>query len=307
MTRVQLVVVEAPGLHRDVAGRVVQAEEGLEVLAPVLGDDLAVPVLVEAVDHHPVVPGEVADLGRQAPGPDPATVVVAARWVSAARVARWDSWRRGGGRAGRVRPRPRAGHRCGASPPRPAAPPRLRAADATGEPERDAGTLDVGLGDRHVPPDRVGRALPEHRGQRRAQHGGDRPAEQLLGVARDDRHPPVGLVDAQEHPVRLDRPRDVDRLGVAVGRSTAVSPGPISGPPSAAVAGRAPAAAPARRASGRPPRTWRPPSARTRPPARPAGRRWPGRSPASGPAPRAHPAASGTPPPGRRPRSRSGG
>ena len=41
--------------------RVVQAEERVEVLAPLgLGDDLAVPLLVEAVEHHAVEAGQLA-------------------------------------------------------------------------------------------------------------------------------------------------------------------------------------------------------------------------------------------------------
>ena len=241
-------LVEAPGLHRDVAGRVVQAEEGLEVLTPVLGDHLTVPLRVEAVDHHPVVPGEDADLGRQRLGQV--------------------QHRRGRGQVGDCRLGGAVGQRGRGGVAQvgldldheqatAAVHHRLdrlahpgRAADAAGEAERDAGPLHVQLGDRHVPLDRVGRALAQHRGQRRAQHGGDRPAEQLLGVARDHRHPPVGLVDAQEHPVRLDRPRDVDRLGVAVGQ---VDPGVTGLHHGAAFpAGRrtAPAAGPERRASG---------------------------------------------------------
>ena len=57
--------VERAGLGRDVAGRVAQAEEGLEVGTAVLGDDLAVPLGVEAVDHHPVEAGDRADVARQ--------------------------------------------------------------------------------------------------------------------------------------------------------------------------------------------------------------------------------------------------
>jgi hypothetical protein len=59
------VQVERTGLRRDVAGGEAQPEEGLEVLAPVLGHDRAVPGRVEAVDHHAVEAGEGAHLGGQ--------------------------------------------------------------------------------------------------------------------------------------------------------------------------------------------------------------------------------------------------
>jgi hypothetical protein len=39
----------------------VEAEERVEVGAPLLGDHLAVPLGVQAVDHHPVEPGERPD------------------------------------------------------------------------------------------------------------------------------------------------------------------------------------------------------------------------------------------------------
>ena len=57
--------VQRAGLRRDVAGRVAQAEERLEVGTAVLGDHLAVPLRVEAVDHHPVVAGDRPDVARQ--------------------------------------------------------------------------------------------------------------------------------------------------------------------------------------------------------------------------------------------------
>ena len=53
--------VQLAGLRRDVGRRVVQPEEGVEVVALALGDDLAVPVGVEPVDHHPVEAGQRAD------------------------------------------------------------------------------------------------------------------------------------------------------------------------------------------------------------------------------------------------------
>jgi hypothetical protein len=42
----------------------VQSEKGVQVLALGLGDDLAVVLLVVAVDHHAVEAGEVADRAR---------------------------------------------------------------------------------------------------------------------------------------------------------------------------------------------------------------------------------------------------
>ena len=57
-------LVQRPRLRRDVGGRVVQAEERVEVLALGLGDDLAVVVLVVAVHHHAVEAGEVTDRTR---------------------------------------------------------------------------------------------------------------------------------------------------------------------------------------------------------------------------------------------------
>jgi hypothetical protein len=50
--------VERARLLRDVRRRVVKPQEGLEVVAAGLGDDLAVMVLVEAIDHHAVVASE---------------------------------------------------------------------------------------------------------------------------------------------------------------------------------------------------------------------------------------------------------
>ena len=60
--------VEPAGLGGDVGGRVVQPEERVEVRATLLGDDLAVPVAVEAVDHHPVELGQLGDLAGQLGG-----------------------------------------------------------------------------------------------------------------------------------------------------------------------------------------------------------------------------------------------
>ena len=72
--------VEPARLGRDVGGRVVQPEEGVEVLATLLGDHLAVPLLVEAVDHHPVEAEQRRAPRRPAapPGPPPTAPAPAA-------------------------------------------------------------------------------------------------------------------------------------------------------------------------------------------------------------------------------------
>ncbi len=57
--------IQRPGLSGDVAGRVPQPQEGLQILAPVLGDHLAVPVSVEAIHHDPVKAGELPDIAGE--------------------------------------------------------------------------------------------------------------------------------------------------------------------------------------------------------------------------------------------------
>ncbi|CAN5544050.1 hypothetical protein BH10ACT1_BH10ACT1_18190 [soil metagenome] len=57
--------VEGPGLGRDVARRVAQAQEGRKVGPDHLGHHLPVPLGVEPVDHHPVEAGQVLDDGRR--------------------------------------------------------------------------------------------------------------------------------------------------------------------------------------------------------------------------------------------------
>ncbi len=54
-------LVQAAGDLRDVGGRVAVAEEGFQAVALLLGQHLAVPLLVEAIDHHAVVAGQVAE------------------------------------------------------------------------------------------------------------------------------------------------------------------------------------------------------------------------------------------------------
>ncbi len=54
-------LIEAPGDLRDVGRRIAVAEKGLELRLAALGEHLAVAVLVEAVDHHAVVAGEVLE------------------------------------------------------------------------------------------------------------------------------------------------------------------------------------------------------------------------------------------------------
>lgn len=53
---------EARGL-RDVSGRVVESEIGIEIGAAGFGDDLAVLVVVELVDHDAIIGGEITDEG----------------------------------------------------------------------------------------------------------------------------------------------------------------------------------------------------------------------------------------------------
>ena len=46
---------------RDVGGGIAVAEIGLEMRLAALGEDLAMALVVEAVDHHPVVAGELLE------------------------------------------------------------------------------------------------------------------------------------------------------------------------------------------------------------------------------------------------------
>ena len=55
--------VQPPRLRRDVGGGIVQAEERFETGGPRFGDDLAVPVAIEAVDHHAVEAGQRPHFG----------------------------------------------------------------------------------------------------------------------------------------------------------------------------------------------------------------------------------------------------
>jgi len=53
-----LAQVETPGLWRDVARRIAQPKVGLQVCSTGFGNDFAMPILAEAVGHHPVVAGD---------------------------------------------------------------------------------------------------------------------------------------------------------------------------------------------------------------------------------------------------------
>lgn len=59
--------IEPTDLGGDVAGREVVPQVAAGSLGPAFGDDATVPVLVEPIDHHPLVAGEIANQGDQRP------------------------------------------------------------------------------------------------------------------------------------------------------------------------------------------------------------------------------------------------
>ena len=199
--------VEAPGLGGDVGGRVVQPEERVEVGAALLGDHLAVPVAVEPVDHHPVELGQLGDLVRQLGGEaeDRGLAGQPAHRGARGLVAEQHRARTAEGLDLDDQPVPGpvqadvdllAGER----------------APARRQPD------DQGLAERLL-----GRATAYQPGETLTHDVGERPADGpavrdpglLLAVLGRDRDVERLGVHGQQQPVRLDRPRDVDRLVLA--------------------------------------------------------------------------------------------
>lgn len=188
--------VEGAGLGGDVARRVPETEEGLEVLPPVLGDDLAVPVGVEPVDHHPVEAGERAHLAGQHLG----------QLVERGRT-RQPLQDRG------QPPVPGRARLPGALDPLPLGDQQPVGAGehqvdvATGQPHPQRVHLGEIAGEARTQPGDV--VVREQLGQGTAGH---RPAEEVRGVGGGDDDGEVVLGDGQQGAVRLDRAGDRDGL-----------------------------------------------------------------------------------------------
>ena len=201
--------VEAARWPGDVRGRVVQAQQGLEVGFALLRDHLAVPVLVEAVDHDPVVPGQMLDLGGER-GVQPGRAV--SRLQNLGRVADVGEQRHHRHRLGgvvrlqfqyqqAVRPEPR--HLVGRRPPD--RPEHLRIESGrTGVHEAVAQPSD--------------RHLAEHQRQGGTDGLLGRDAQVPLAIGTGPQHDQVGLPNGQQDAVGLDRVGQVDGLTVAVGQ-----------------------------------------------------------------------------------------
>ena len=183
--------VERPRLGRDVARGVAEAEERLEVVAPLLGDDLTLVLLVEPVEHHPVEAGDAADLG--------------------ARERRQLLQRRSRLQPLQDAPHPveRRGHRLG-----------LGLARLHLEHEQPAAAVDDPVPRLAVHAEREGVHALEVVAERPrlppvdevADVGAERLDTEHLPRVRRRPHDVVLVVEREQHPLRLDGAGDVDRL-----------------------------------------------------------------------------------------------
>ena len=219
-----VLLVQRARLGRDVRGRIVQAEERVELRHLRLGHDLAVVVGVVAVDHHAVEPGERPHRLRG----DVVQLLQRRRPVEVADRA-------ADGLVGvRERERPRTVRRLQLDhqrraairrPPRRRPPPRTTrcssASTGTGDPPTSRVT-STGLRSRRSPnalADRMtapGGAGAQHVGQRPAKRLPPGDADQVGQVLRHLADDEVGVADLDEHAAGLDAARHVDRLPLAV-------------------------------------------------------------------------------------------
>ena len=202
--------VEAARLGGDVRGRVVQPQERVQVRATLLGDDLAVPVAVEAVDHHPVEAGHLADLAGQLLGQ-----------VGHRRLGGEPAHRRARGLvAEQHRARPPQGldldHEPGAGPVQ--AHVHLDAGQGAFQrlgQVRDQGLVERALG--CAPPDLGRQVRAEHVAEAGAVGPVRGDPQQLVAVGGGDGDREAVRVHGEKYAVRLDGPGHVDRFSLAVG------------------------------------------------------------------------------------------
>ena len=199
--------VQAARLGRDVAGRIAPAQVGLERVAAGLGDDVAAVVVAEAVGHHAVEAGQLAhrDDGGVEQAVDRALALERVhRAVGQVREGRHLA---GVGRAALelAEDAARAAH--AARRRRSASPTRVSSESVTSSSLLASASASwSSLRERGVVAERV-RAQRAAEVQRQAQqrgHVGARVAQAAEAVERE------------QGAVRLDRPRDVDRLAIAV-------------------------------------------------------------------------------------------
>jgi hypothetical protein len=194
--------VEAPGLCRDVGGRVVQPQVRREALGPVLRHDLAVPVGVEAVEHDPVEPGQQPHLLHDRV---PERLHVRGRGEPPHRATE-------PGEELGLRP----DGRLHLDEEEPLALVRDEVRATAGQLRGDRGDRAAGEGLGGGRAHRLGRRAAQHRVQRAAEHLVDRLPQQAGRVRAGLDDLAARPVDGEQHPVRLHRPGRVQRLARAL-------------------------------------------------------------------------------------------
>lgn len=198
---------------RDVGGRIAVAQQRVDARVSGLGDDLAVAVGVEAVDHHAVVAGEVAHGAGRGVGQGHQV----GRIAQAAHGLGQRALQRGGRQVHGHRVARGGHHRL-----------ELQHQQAGRGAVQHAFEAAAARGRRQwLRHGQVGRGLQRgHGAVQRATQGGQRAfqpvrggmAQQFGGVVGDLQHGPVGLAQHQQQPVRLHRSGEVDQLTFAVGQ-----------------------------------------------------------------------------------------
>ena len=225
-------LIEAAGDLRDVGRGVAVAEIGLELRAAVLGDHLAMAFVVEAVDHHPVVAGDLPEQPRRLVAEHPWRIGAEHRLQHALHQSGAVAGLAGGlqlddeAAAGRA---VQGAVEAGRGPAGPAADRGGQGLQRLGEVRRDPL--------RQVAP------------QRRQRQAEDtlRQAQQRAGIGAGLHHQPVRLPYQQQGAVRLDRGGEMDLLPLAV-REVGLAEarrreGSLREPPVHPVASRAPSGA----------------------------------------------------------------
>ncbi len=182
-------------------------QERREIVDLVLGDDGACAVRQEAIDHHPVEARGAPHLRR---GRGEQRLEIGRRLQRAGRLPRLAQHDRRGSRIFRARLQLDDRRAVQAMRDHVESMRRLRAFAAPDERGLDDRSRKGGAHE-------IGRPFAESLRQRPPQHRPRRPAEQRRQIARRLHDLQRIRVDGQQHAMRLDRARNMDRLTIAIG------------------------------------------------------------------------------------------